>query len=783
MSAGEETQETRLDFRLLLPALAAWMLAAGFAYARHQTQFAVATGALTLAVILYTRRTQWRGVAALALVLIAVVLAAAGVDGLARQQGPVPSLAQERMAIEARAVVATGPRIIAGSQGRSDLVVVTLDLEEINVDGHWVPVAAPVVVFAEVGTGWEQLSWRSQVNVRGRLGPLREPSLDVIAQLTPLSTPVAAPQASAILRLADHSRTRLRQSVAPLPHDAQGLIPGLVIGDTSQTPVDLSEAMLVTGMSHLSAVSGSNVAIVLGSVILLCRWSGVPRRLRPLCAFVALVGFVILCRPEPSVMRASAMGVVGLAGLSSSRKGSSLSALGVAIVALLCFDPGLSRSYGFALSALATLGLIVFARSWADAIAKHLPQRLSWVGEAIAIPLAAQLMCAPVIVLLQGNVSTVAVLANLLAAPAVAPTTILGIIAAIGGAMWLPLGVGAAWLAAIPAVLIGYIARVCAEVPGGTMEWLDGPPGALLLALLTVLVILGWPRCVDTLRRLRGWVVLAALAGLVAFFWPSPSATVWPPQDWLVVGCDVGQGDAFVVRTGAQSAVLIDAGPDPDLAASCLASLGVDHLDAVVISHFHADHISGLAQVLNTYPVDRIYAPAGTNEGSDQEAWVIHTARAAGVEVERGQAGSAWQWGQAVAVAYWPVPQAVAQMGANDSSLVIGIEVDGVALLFLGDVEGPGARGAYGQLQGLEFDVLKVAHHGSADQSDALIDAIDADIAMIGVGAENSFGHPTSAALDLLHRSGARVLRTDTDGAIAVVLIDGQLATQSEAGG
>ena len=236
---------------------------------------------------------------------------------------------------------------------------------------------------------------------------------------------------------AERLRAGLRASVDHAPPDARGLLPGLVIGDTSRTPPDLTAAMRATGMTHLTAVSGSNVAVVTGLVLGLC----VLRRRAPAAGdqcwrWSALAGFVVLARPEPSVVRAAVMGAIGLIGLSRSRRSAGPPVLGAAIVVVLVVDPWLARSFGFALSSLATLGLLLFTRPWGDAIGARLPPRLTGLGPALAIPVAAQAMTAPVIVLLQGSVSVVGIVANLLAAPLVPVATVAGVAAALTSVVW-----------------------------------------------------------------------------------------------------------------------------------------------------------------------------------------------------------------------------------------------------------------------------------------------------------------------------------------------------------
>ncbi|WP_228266626.1 ComEC/Rec2 family competence protein [Ornithinimicrobium ciconiae] len=811
MNAAAPVGDTpRLDLRLLVPALVAWavMVAMVVQSARAQLTLGLATLAAAIAMIGLTRvggRTRvgsttrvgmpWTrraridratsrprqlplgGLAALSLVATSLVLLSGAAHRATDEAGPVPELAQERAVVTITGTVLTEPRLLDRGDERPDLVVLELGLRSVEARGMRSAVRTPVVVFAD--PTWQDVPWRGTVTTLARLAP-PDPGDSVVAVLTPLDPPTLHGDTSPVLTGVERVRERLRLAVGPLPVDARALIPGLVIGDTSLTPSDLTDAMLATGMTHLSAVSGSNVAIVLGAAILLCGWLGVPRRWRPVVALACLVGFVLLCRPEPSVLRAGAMGVVGLIGLSSSRRSVSLPALATAVLALLCWDPWLARSYGFALSTLATLGLVVFARPWGDAIARHLPRRLSLLGDAIAIPLAAQVVCAPVIVLLQGNVSTIAVLTNLLAAPFVAPTTVLGIGAALTSTVWVPLGMLVAWIGAVPAWLIGAVARWGATVPMGTIGWVEGVGGAWLLTGLTVAVLAAgrWLRWQAGRHPLAAWSVLLLT---LALLWPTPGRHGWPPQGWVVAGCDVGQGDAFVVATGPDSALLVDTGPDPQLLAACLDLLGVRRLDGLVLSHFHADHVGGLDAVVGRIPVAAAYVTPVRDPPGEADQ-VLSALAANNIPTYAVTAGDHLLWGdvgQVSATVVWPPAERAAgeSLGANDGSVVLDFTAstmgNGLRLLFTGDIEPGAARGVRRALEGQRFDVLKVAHHGSAAQDEALVTGVGATVALIGVGEDNTFGHPSRTVLSLLAETGTVVLRTDRDGTFAVVH-DGQ---------
>lgn len=771
-----------LDVRLLLPALVAW---AALAILLPRSAGALRTGALggaalgVLALLGSLRlKRRARGPArrrresataaalrslALTGCCLAIVLGAAAGHAAVRTSGPVPDWAADRAVARVEAQVLTEPRLVerpAGQGPAQSFVVVRAQLTAVQARGQQAAVRTPVLIFAEPDLV-SDLAWRDRFTATGRFGPA-EPGADVVATFALVGEPQRVGERGSVLSAAQAARERLQRSVDPLPADARGLIPGLVIGDTSLTPPDLTEAMLATGMTHLSAVSGSNVAIVVGAVLLVCIGVGVPRRWRPAIAVLAILGFVILCRPEPSVLRAGTMGVIGLIGLSTHRRHASLPALAAAIVILLAIDPFHARSYGFVLSCLATLGLVVFARGWGAAIATRLPRGLGWLGYAIAIPLAAQVMCAPIIVLLQDAVQPVSVLTNLLAAPLVAPTTIAGILAAVGGLIWGPLGTVFAWVGAGPAWLIGRIARWGAAIPAGSLDWLPGSRGAWLLTLLTVAAVLCGPWLVWQVRR-RPWLGAIAAVLALAVLVPLPGG-VRPASDWVIAGCDVGQGDAFLLRSGPDRAVLVDTGPDPEPVAECLRQRGVAELDAVVLTHFHLDHTGGLAGVIDAVPVRAaLVSPVPDPDWAARAA--IEELRAAGIPVSQAVSGQEWVWGGVSARVVWPRPEPLlTDSAANDNSVVLDVDVGGLRALMLGDIESPAAGPVRRAVAGQSFDVLKVAHHGSADQDPALIRGSGASVAVIGVGADNSYGHPTPSLLDTLEGERISVLRTDQHG-------------------
>lgn len=782
----------RLDLRLLVPALLAWAIGAWALGWPVRTRLVVAAVAALLGLLLVlgtvhrarhagdgwrSRASRGRPLLALTLLALALVLGASSGHDAARRAGPVPELADERASITAEAVVLTEPVRVRSGFGGEPRVRLRVRLEQVTARGETTPVRAPVLLMAP--GEWARVGWHDRVRLSGRLAAA-ERGDEVVAHLSPRGPPEAVGDRSPVRAVAEHMRTELRGAVEPLPADAQGLLPALVIGDTSQTPPELSDDMLLVGMSHLSAVSGSNVAVVLAAVIGLTRLVALPRRWRPWAAGAALAFFVVLARPEPSVLRAATMGAIGLLGLSASRRGSGPAALCAAILLLLSLDPWLARSYGFALSTLATLGLLLLAGPWSRAINAHLPKRLHLLGPAVAIPLAAQLVCAPVVVLLQGTVSIVAVLANLLAAPLVAPATIAGVLAAVVAVVHTAPATLIASCGAPFALGIAAIARVAADAPGGgAIGWPDGPPGALLLAAVTTLGVLAGPWL---LARARASPVVAGCCVVVLGVGVLPERTfTWPPPDWRFVACDVGQGDALVLASGPGRAVLVDAGPEPDLVDGCLDRLDVTRLDAIVLTHLHADHVDGLAGALDGRRADRLLL--GPVDDPPEQAREVHRLAAeAGVPSTRVVAGDTVELGQVRAEVWWPARRISEGSASNNGSVVLRADIGGLDTLLLGDVEREAGRAMLlasrrqAWMQRGAPEVLKMPHHGSANLDEDFLDSVAAPTAIISVGADNTYGHPSPSALTWLAEHGTRTLRTDTDGDVAV-RADGSVLT------
>ncbi|CAN5308492.1 hypothetical protein BH10ACT7_BH10ACT7_31300 [soil metagenome] len=522
---------------------------------------------------------------------------------------------------------------------------------------------------------------------------------------------------------------------------------------------DLDSSMKATSLSHLTVVSGANCAIVIGLIMAAGAAAGLPRALRIGLSLAMLLAFVVLVTPEPSVLRAALMAALVLIALARGRPARGIPVLSLATLCLLVADPWLARNYGFVLSVFATGGLLLLAAPLGRVLAQWMPQPLALV---IAVPLAAQLACQPVIILLNASLPTYGIIANVLAEPAAPLATIIG----LAGCALLPvlpvvgeLLIRVAWL---PSAWIAGVARFFAAAPASQLPWPAEWAGVLLLAAITALVVLA-------LSRRWALVVLGlVLVGYAGFVAGDRIATLaGRPSNWQMAMCDVGQGDATVVRSGGAIA-LIDTGPDPAPLTSCLDDLGVERIDLLVLTHFDLDHVGGVQAVLGR--VDRaLVGPIG----GDGDRIVGELARE-GAHVEEVARGASGVLGEHRWNVLWPQKRLVGFEPGNDASVTLRLDPIGecasgcLSAVLLGDL-GESAQEAILRAGPVgSVDVVKVSHHGSADQSARLYSRLSAVIGLVGVGADNDYGHPTDHLLDLLDAAGTEALRTDRSGLILV---------------
>ena len=513
-------------------------------------------------------------------------------------------------------------------------------------------------------------------------------------------------------------KIRLGLRTASGTGDAGSLIPGMVLGDTSLQSEKFRNDMRRSGLTHLVAVSGANFAIVSAFILWLAQFLFKTMRFRILATAIALVAFIALVRPSPSVLRAAAMAAVLLIAYATRRGADSLPALGFAIAAVVIGDPWQGREPGFALSVLATAGLLLIAPRIVSHLERYLP---TVIAQAIALPMAAMVLCAPVIVAIAGYLSPMSILANLFAAPAVAPITVIGFIAALFSP----------FLPALSSLLITCIKPLAWWI-ASVADWTaDFRVLTLASGLLGFLIVIA---CIALALLLPRKIAIAALLLALSLSYLQR----FPGSDWQVANCDVGQGDGAAINLGKNRAIVIDTGPDPELIDRCLKQLSIREIPLLILTHGHADHIAGLSGAVRGRKVGKTW-------------------------YQNVQRGTTAQIGGARIKVLWPDG---GDYDPNNSSIAVRIDTADFSFFAGGDMEPQSQAVIASELT--RVDIYKVCHHGSAYQDESFTRALAPQVALISVGAGNSYGHPAANTLALLRQVSAKVLRTDVDGAIAI---------------
>ena len=558
--------------------------------------------------------------------------------------------------------------------------------------------------------------------------------------------------------VSDRLRAHVARAIAPgLDGERRALLAGIVLGEDEGLSDELRDNFKASGLYHLLAVSGQNITFLALGVIGLAWLLGIPRLAAEVIAIAAIAAYVLAVGWQPSVVRAGVAG--GLASLawllSRPRDRWHFLALGAAV--LLAWTPASLLEPGFQLSFAAVGGIFLLLPRLRLALEGY--PLTEWLRDALAVSTACGAATAPILWFQFGSVPVYSLLANVLVTLAIGP--LLGL-ALVGSLIQPLLPSVAVALAFLNGWVVAYIAA-CARLVGGL-------PLAQIGSGTAVCVLLGVPLALLLLQRLPRWrrpMALACAATIVPalLVWQLfPAAKLPPPKGLRITFLDVGQGDAVLLQV-PEGAVLVDQGPPEAKVAQQLRGLGVRRLAAVVLTHPQRDHIGGAETVLRRVGVERVLDPRLAASGPYERA-ALAAAAERGVVVAETRAGDAFRLGRLRLRVLWPDRAGSPSEDPNRLPIVMLATYGEVDALLTADAE----TEVTARLLSRHVEILKVAHHGSADPGlPSELRELRPAIAVISCGRGNDYGHPTASTLTALRESpGLSLFRTDEDGQVVI---------------
>ncbi len=547
---------------------------------------------------------------------------------------------------------------------------------------------------------------------------------------------------------------RLRERILEVaPNESGALLCGMLLGGSIGLSDEVREVFATNGLAHLLSVSGTHFALLAGFLLLVLR--PLPVKVRKILIFVLLCAYTLLCGLKPPIVRALCMSVVLLFGRSGAVRGNLLCLTGIV---LLCFRPAWILDVGFQLSFGAVVGLIWIYPKLRGYFCHWMPEIL---GEAMAVTMAAQLAVLPFLVVYFHQLPLISLVSNILLVPVLELATILTMVG-VAFDFVLPLGEAfitmAAWL--VDQVLVQ--AKFLASLPFSTVIVGSLP---LFCAVLYYFALAIWADvpCLQFVRNKERKIFLSTMGTLLL------GTIIWKhfaPVPFTAYFLDVGQGDCAVIHTPEREVVVIDTGglknydTGSRVLVPFLRSLGESKVDALLLSHYDLDHAGGAGALARNMKIERLILPS-TDSSSEMESTLLRKVKPS--FVERASVGRKYEFGETI----------LEVLDANEVSTVASIKNGKYSLLFTGDIDSARERA----LKNLEqHDVLKVAHHGSKHSSSLeFLEQVQPKIAVISVGAGNSYGHPHSETLERLDNVGGKVLRTDELGAIKIVFDENRI--------
>jgi len=578
----------------------------------------------------------------------------------------------------------------------------------------------------------------------------------------------------------DLARTRASRSIDRVFRDDAPMAKALLIADQHEISPEVRDRYARSGMVHMLSISGLHVAIVAGAMMLVLQAAHLSRGTASLIGVMLTILYVAVIGAPPPAVRSATMLAVVAASRWMQRPTSQWAALAVgAFVPLV--SPRTVLDLGYQLSVIGIAGLIASGALARRILSPRLDGHPLRIAKQLLTSIVATVVTAPLIAWYFGRLSIIAPIANLAAGPVIAilqPTLFLALtLAAFDTASRILADAAHPMLQSFDA-----IARIASTLPFASVEVIPALPTVLLGACAVICLVAA---CV--MRYPARPLIYGASALCLTIFAPALRLPYRGGVEMHVL--DVGQGDAILLRTDRGRWVVIDAGrvwKTGDAGRSTIVPYVMSRggpVEALIISHAHADHIGGAVSVLR-YLHPHVFWDAAFAQGSQVYANSLRAAETSGTRWRRVHPDDTMRIDGVLIRFLAPDSAWTASLDdPNEASTVASVEFGATRFLLMGDAERAEEAWLVDHAAGdLKADVLKVAHHGSSTSStDAFLKAVQPSLAVISVGADNIYGHPSADVIASLARAGAQTVRTDKVGTI-VVRTDGRRITY-EAGG
>ena len=557
----------------------------------------------------------------------------------------------------------------------------------------------------------------------------------------------------------------IRDTINGTLTDEEGnLLLAILLGDKDKLSEDIQESFKTSNLSHMLAVSGAHVSYIILGLTYVLQNSIIGKKNEKIVCIIFLLFFMAITNFTPSVTRACIMAILTLFSSIIYRKSDVYTNISVAALITLIFNPYSLLDLGFQLSYGGTIGIIIFIKRIQEK--KSNSKVINYIKQMALVSIYANIIIIPIMMYHFNTVSFTFIISNIMASPILGIIVITGFLFIIASITVKPLTrLIAIFIKPILSILIK-ISQICSKLPFSNILVVT----PYMFNVISYYAIILY--CIKSKKNNKCKIIICLLIVLIL----TNFIIYIFPQKLRIFFIDVGQGDSTLIITPDKKTVLIDGGGSDsfDVGEKVLLPYLLDRrilkIDYVLISHFDTDHCGGILTIMEKVKVKNIIISEQAEHSENYERFkklMIHK-KIRLIEVKKGDKIKIGRYSEFKIL--FPTSRLLSENPLNNNSIVAQFNYNNFKMLFTGDIE----KLAEQQILKTEkaeirADILKVAHHGSKTSSiPEFIKAVRPKIALIGVGKNNTFGHPNQQTIKNLENIKCRIYRTDLQGEIII---------------